>query len=263
VSVGGGGWRPTPAVMPKRRPVIPPAQRPPARSKFQVASGVPRRGLRDAIVWPDTGLLLALGTDESLLERFRRHYRGRIRLAKRVAREVRLLSEDSPLPDARDQDHDRVAAATRVARAILLGTRALPLVELCAEDLADVEKVTEQLKALSDIGGKSHGGEAEIIVLAARAANRDKTTQVLLANDGGASVIAHRYGVPTRHIGDLLAEFACSDPDLTPESCLAAFNAAIRVSAPPVHSRPAGIEGFTCSGTATGCVPCEDAERTS
>jgi len=263
VSVGGDGWRPTPAMMPKRRPVIPPAQRPPARSKFHVATGMPRRGLRDAIVWPDTGLLLALGTDESLLERFRRHYGGRIRLAKRVAREVRLLSEDSPFPGACDQDYDRVAAATRAVRAILLGPRALPLFELCAEDLAVVEKVTEQLKALSDIGGKSHGGEAEIIVLAARAARSDKSTQVLLSNDGGASVIAHRYEIPTRHIGDLLAEFSCSDPDLAPESCIAAFNAAIQISAPPVCSRPTGIEGFTCSGTAAGCVPCEDAERTS
>jgi hypothetical protein len=263
MSLGGDEWRPTPAMMPKRRPVIPPAQRPPARSQFQVAVGIPRRGLRDAIVWPDTGLLLALGTDESLLERFRRHYRGRIRLAKRVAREVRLLSEDSTAPDARDQDFERVDAATRVVRSILLGTRALPLVELCAEDLADVGRVTEQLKALSDTGGKSHGGEAEIIVLAAKAANRNKTPQVLLANDGGASVIAHRYGVPTRHIGDLLAEFACSDLDFAPGSCLAAFNAAIRVSAPPARSRPTGVEGFTCSGTATGCVPCDNVERTS
>ena len=76
------GRRPTPAMMPRRRPVIPPVQRPPARSRFVVAADIPRRGPRRAIVWPDTGVLLALGTDQALLDRFRRHYRGRIRLTR-------------------------------------------------------------------------------------------------------------------------------------------------------------------------------------
>ena len=72
--------RPTPAMMPRRRPAIPPAQRPPARARFLVAVEIPRRGTQGAIVWPDTGVLLGLGTDQGLLDRFRRHYRGRIRL---------------------------------------------------------------------------------------------------------------------------------------------------------------------------------------
>ena len=77
--------RPTPAMMPRRRPAIPLAQRPPARARFLVAVGIPRRGMQGAIVWPDTGVLLGLGTDQDLLDRFRRHYRR-----QNPAREARV-----------------------------------------------------------------------------------------------------------------------------------------------------------------------------
>ena len=127
--------RPTPAMMPRRRPAIPLAQRPPARARFLVAAGIPRRGAQGAIVWPDTGVLLGLGTDQDLLDRFRRHYRGRIRLAKLVCRELRAFSEQ-PTGEAPDEDYDRITAATRAVRTLLIGESALPVTELADDDLS-------------------------------------------------------------------------------------------------------------------------------
>jgi hypothetical protein len=253
------GPRPTPAMMPRRRPAIPPAQRAPARSAFKVAVGVPRRGVPGAIMWPDTGVLLALGTDQQLLDRFCSHYRGRVRLTRRVARELRAHSEASLDADAPDQDHDRRSAATMAVRTLLVGERSLPLAEPSEEDLAEIARVADQLRGLADAGGKSHGGEAEIIVLAVREATRCGTEQILLSNDGGASIVADIYGIPARHVGDVLAEFACADPDLAPEMCLTAFQAAVRVSAPPAHCRQETADGFTCTASPSGCAACDGA----
>lgn len=253
--------RPTPAMMPRRRPAIPPAQRPPARVRFLVAVGIPRRGAQGAIVWPDTGVLLGLGTDQDLLARFRRHYRGRIRLAKLVCRELRALSEQ-PAGEASDEDYDRITAATRAVRALLIGESALPVTELGDDDLSAAGNVAEQLKALSEVPGKRHSGEAELIVLAEKQAARGQGKHILLSNDGGASIVAGQHGISTRHIGDILAEWACADPELAAEACMRAFNVAIRISAPPFSSRPADIQAFTCTRTATGCDQCDKIKRT-
>ena len=255
----GEGPRPTPAMMPRRRPAIPPAQRPPARARFLVAVEIPRRGTQGAIVWPDTGVLLGLGTDQGLLDRFRRHYRGRIRLTKLVCRELRAFSEQ-PTGGAPDEDYDRITAATRAVRTLLIGESALPVTELGDEDLAAAASVTEQLKALSEVPGKRHGGEAELIVLAEKLAVLGRGKHVLLSNDGGASIVAGQHGISTRHIGDVLAEFACADPDLAAEACMRAFDVAIRISAPPVRSQPTSVQAFTCTRTATGCDQCDKIE---
>lgn len=256
------GPRPTPAMMPRCRPVIPPAQRPPARSTYLVAADVPRRGLVDAVVWPDTGVLLGLGTDRALLDRFRRHYRGRIRITKIVARELRIRSE-LPTDGVPDDEYDRIAAATTVVQALLVGPRSLQPVESGLEDLPAVEKVTQQLRALSEVPGKRHGGEAEIIVLSSKQARLGSRKHVLLSNDGGASVIAGRYGISARHIGDTLAEFACADPGLKPEACFHAFEVAVRVSAPPANCRPSGTQDFTCAMNSSGCAICDPVDRVS
>jgi hypothetical protein len=253
--------RPTPAMMPRRRPAIPPAQRAPARARFLAAVDIPQRGTRGAIIWPDTGVLLGLGTDQGLLDRFRRHYRGRIRLTKLVCRELRALSEQ-PTGGAPDEDYDRIAAATRAVRTLLIGESALPVTELGDEDLNAAASVTEQLKTLSEVPGKRHSGEAELIVLAEKQAALDRGKHVLLSNDGGASIVAGQHGISTRHIGDVLAEFACADPALAAEACMRAFDVAIRISAPPARSRPAGAQAFTCNRTATGCDQCDRIDRT-
>jgi hypothetical protein len=226
-----------------------------------VAVDIPRRGAQGAIVWPDTGVLLGLGTDQGLLDRFRRHYRGRIRLTKLVCRELRAFSEQSTI-GAADKDYDRIAAATRAVRTLLIGENALAITELGDEDLTAAASVTEQLKALSDVPGKRHSGEAELIVMAEKQAALGQGKHVLLSNDGGASIVAGQHGISTRHIGDVLAEFACADPDLEAEGCMRAFNVAIRISAPPVRSRPASVQAFTCTRSTTGCDQCDRIDRT-
>jgi hypothetical protein len=253
--------RPTPAMMPRRRPAIPPAQRPPARAGFLVAVDIPQRGAQRAIIWPDTGVLLGLGTDQGLLDRFRRHYRGRIRLTKLVCRELRAFSEQ-PTGGAPDEDYDRITAATRAVRTLLIGESALPVTELGDEDLAGAASVTEQLKALSEVSGKRHSGEAELIILAEKQAALSRDKHVLLSNDGGASIVAGQHGISTRHIGDVLAEFACADPALAAEACMRAFDVAIRISAPPACSRPTGVQAFSCTRTATGCDQCDRIDQT-
>ena len=105
--------------------------------------------------------------------------------------------------------------------------------------------VTEQLKALSEVPGKRHSGEAELIVLAEKQAALGQGKHILLSNDGGASIVAGQHGISTRHIGDILAEFACADPELAAEACMRAFNVAIRISAPPFSSRPTSVQAFT------------------
>lgn len=254
--------RPSPAMMPRRRPVIPPAQRAPRRSTFRAADGIPRRGWPDAIVWPDTGILLVLGTDGQLLRRFRGRYGGKIRVADVVDREIRGLSEGVPGPDAPDTEYDRIAAATHAVRELLLGARSLPVVRLREQDLEEVAHVTEQLRALSDDKNKKHGGEAQIIVLAARTASEQGCRQVLLTNDGGASVVAHQHGIPARHAADVIAELACADASLTPEMCLAVFRASVPISAPPAHCRPTDAAAFTCRATSSGCAACDSTEHT-
>ena len=253
--------RPTPAMMPRRRPVIRPAQRAPARARFLVAMDIPRRGTQGAIVWPDTGVLLGLGTEQDLLDRFRRHYRGRIRLTALVCRELRALSEQ-PTGEASDDDYDRIMAATRAVQTLLIGESALPVAELGDEDLTAVGNVTEQLKALSEDPGRRHSGEAQLIVLAEKQAALGESKHILLSNDGGASIVAGEHGISIRHIGDVLAEFACADPDLAAETCMQAFNVAIRISAPPVRSRPTNVQAFTCARSVTGCDQCERIGRT-
>ena len=214
-------------------------------------------GLVERVVWPDTGVLLGLGTDQALLDRFRAHYRGRIRLTQLVARELRAHSEKRLEDGASDDDYDRIAAATRAVQALLIGDRSLSLVGPEIEDLPAVNNVTEQLKALVETSSKAHGGEAMIIVLAAKQAARDQKQHVLLSNDGGASIIADRYGIRTRHMGDVLAEFGCADPNLTPEDWLRSFGIAVRVSAPPARVRPTSSQAFTCVRRMTGCVECD------
>jgi hypothetical protein len=242
--------------MARRRPVIPPAQRPPARSVYKIAFDMPRRGIPGSLAWPDTGVLIGLGISQELLARFRRHYRARIRVTKRVASELRghsLVATES----LADEAHDRVMAARAAVQALLIGPDALQPVEATMEDLPEIERITQQLKAKSDDKAKGHGGEAEIIALAAKEARRNSKVHLLLTNDGGASIIAHEHGLPSRHIGDMLAEFACDDPQLAPEACRQAFEKALRLSAPPAHSRQSGAADFTCRKNSSGCDHCD------
>jgi hypothetical protein len=255
MSEGAVGRAPSPIMMPRRRPVVPPAQRPPVRSAYQVAVDMPRRGV-PAAVWPDTGVLLNLGTDQQLLDRFRKRHHGQIRLAKAVARELRRHSELSTADLAEDA-YDRVSAASLAVRCLLVGPDRLNVVEPDLQDLPEIENVALQLKALSEAADKRHGGEAEIVVLASRYARLQPTRQVLFTNDGGASIVAKHHGIPSRHFGDILAEFACADRAVDPIKWFSTFTFAVRISAPPAHCRPTDAKYFACSADAFGCTSCD------
>src|SRR5258708_5338206 len=135
-------------MMPKRKPSIPAAQRAPSRATFHVSSDVPRRGWAESIVWPDTGVLLALGTDATLLKRFRQLYGGRVRIARGVAHEIRRISETTLMDQATDADHERVNSAKKVVQAFLLAGGAFPVVQLEQQDLTAVADVTPKLHVL-------------------------------------------------------------------------------------------------------------------
>ena len=236
-----------------------PAPRPP-RARFVVAAAVPRRGWADAVVWPDTGVLLSLGVAPDLPARFRQQYRGRVRVARNVGLEVRGQSQ-AKAPDG-DVAHRRREAAAVAVRELLLAGTSLPVVHLAEEDLPEVQRVADRLAALSDDPSKRHGGEAACIVLARRAAATVPGRHVLLTNDGGASTVADRYGIPSRHAADVLAELSCADPALTAAACWRHHQDAVAFSGIPANARPAGRSAFDCLADGGGtCRACDEADR--
>ncbi len=258
-----GGAPPSPMSMPPRRtlPVIPAAPSPAAarpRTVYKVAADIPRRGWPTAKVWTDTGVLLFVGTQAELPGRFRAHFRNRVRVARTVDREVRSHSNRSPAASAPVKDHQRVAAAALSVRELLLGGTGLPVAQVAMEDLGEVAKVAAELERLGDPEApKKHGGEAEVIVLAMREAEVSTRPQVLLTNDGGASVVASGRGLRSRHAGDVLAELACADPALDADTCWQQFSDGTPVSEIPLHWRPHSRSAFVCSKTGSGCGPCD------
>jgi len=253
---------PTPAMMPKRRPVIPPPPRRLQPSRFAVAGDMPRRGWPDAVSWPDTGIFLVLGSDAHLPEQFRRHFRGRVRVANGVAREVRGHARTSPPADAAPREHHRYDAASNAVRELLVADRTLPIVELEEDDLAAVDLVMAQLKALEAEPTKRHAGEAQIIVLAEKAA-RSHPTQVVLTNDGGASVVAQKHGLRSRHAGDVLAEMACANPDMDAGELWSVFSHCVTFTAPPSHARPTSDQDLRCRRQQDSCPTCDEVERST
>jgi hypothetical protein len=256
------GPRPHPGLMPKKRAAVPaaPARPPAAGLAYAVDPAIRRRGLADAAAWPDTSVLLSMharcpadgpGSDVDVPGIFREHYRGRLRLAERIDKELRGLTGHS--------NHDVASAAENAVQRLRFGNRPLDVQRPALTDMSEVEKVHAQLKAVPGASGdpKKHLGEAEVIVLARKAAVRGQT-QILLANDAGASVVAQAHGISSRHAADVIAELACADAALTPEGCLRRFRAGDKVSRVPRACLPSGPEAFACAraGNET-CVTCD------
>lgn len=245
----------SPTSMPMRRiPSIPPRYtRPPPRAHFVVAKDIPRRGLTDSHVWPDTGVLLALGVSPDLPKRFRSLYSGRARVPRQVENELRGHSR----PSAGAGQASKVAAATSVVNALFIGHSAFPKPELKDEDMPLVERIRVALKGLPGAIGKSHGGEAVMIALAVRSGRESHARQVLLANDGGASVVAAAHGIATRHAADVFAEMACADPTLDADLCFENFKSACAISSPPASCTPNDRSYFACRKEGDSCRPCD------
>lgn len=255
-----GSAQPTPGDMPRRAPVLPPPpHRPYVPSKFHVAEDYPRRGLAGVLPYTDTGVLLFVGTDPALIARLRSHYGGRLKIVKAVEREIRGTASQRPPDNAAPEDHARFAAADRCVRELFHAVGGIATEVVDYADLPAVAEIVKELERLAPTGpsGK-HGGEAELIVLV----KKSLTTQpdcphVVLTNDGGASVVAHLHGLVARHSADLLAEFACSDDDMTADNCWTAWQNGKDVSRLPAHCRPSDRSAFVCSRSASGtCRTC-------
>lgn len=258
--------RPSPRLMPNRTSIIPPSTRPPGPPQpavYAVDPTIARRGDPQCVVWPDTGVLLSIHAspnppdshgDYDMPTRFRAHYRKRTRLAPRITREIRGLASGSGT-----SAHDfRVSSAASTAYTrLLLGPGALPPVALTADDAKEVEKVQAQLRALpgADQSPRKHGGEAEIIVLAAKAAAGGKR-HVILANDVGASVVAKAHGLSSRHAADVIAELSCSDPTLDATTCQRRFRLGNDVSGVPAACAPKDPTAFQCVSSGSTCALC-------
>jgi hypothetical protein len=253
----GTGSRPNPSMMPKRSPNIPLA--PPGLRKriFAIADDIPQRGWDAAVAWPDTGVLLVLGMHSDLPARFRDRYPGRINVATQVSREVRSHSDGQAGPNEPESIYLRVQAARAVVRSLLLGSGSLPILALEEGDLTAVDVARDQLAALSADPKKKHGGEAEIIVLARKNMRSDGPPQVMFTNDGAASVVASKMGVPSRHSGHLLAELACHDMEFTPAEALTYFTSSLIVTSPPRVALMLSEANYTCQAQAGVCKSCD------
>lgn len=255
-----GPDRPHPGLMPKKRAAVPTAPaRPaaaPASRLYAVDPSIPRRGIPGSVGWADTSVLLSLHArppaepvaeaDVDVPAAFQALYAGRLRLAERVCKELRGISNGTPGGSDREVDL-RDAASAAVLR-LLVGEGALLPQRPELADLPEIEKVASQLRALPSANNKpgSHAGEAEVIVLASKATRPSGPRQVLLANDAGASRVALLHGLPSRHAGNVLAELACAGRELTPALCLRRFYVGNRVSGVPRSCAPTGTEAFTC-----------------
>lgn len=261
--------RPHPGLMPKRPAVVPPAPPPAAAPRavtaYAVDPTIPRRGNPGAVVWPDTGVLLSIHAlpqppDSHVVcdmpDRFRAHYRRRVRLAPRVANEIRWLSQRG---GSSNYDLEVSSAASLAYTRLLLGDRALTPVQLASQDLTAVERVKAQLRALpgADQDKHKHQGEAESIVLAAKAASLADSRHLLLANDAGASVVARQHGLSSRHAVNVIAELSCADPALDARTCLRRFHLGNAVSRVPAACVPRDETAFECERDGGACSICD------
>lgn len=218
---------------------------------------MPRRGWPGAHVLPDTGVLLAVGRKPAVLREFAAHYVDRITVLTAIRDEVRRKAKIPPALRRADDVHACDAAGKVMAHGIDPGL--LPVVASPPPvTSADVTMATAVLAALQGAGGdpRQHAGEAAVIVECARRNSLGSRQNVMLANDGPASLVAAAHGVLTRHAGDVLAEFACADPTRTAESLLADFTHACNATRPPEDVLPTTREAFRCRRAGGTCGPC-------
>lgn len=210
------------------------------------------------MVWVDTGILLALGTNPELLTRFRRRYLGRAQVSRGVDREVRGISLAVSSSAKSDVGLMVRQAAKLAVQGLLVDSPQLRVYELQMSDLRQVDQIKQQLRAFSKGSESKHGGEAELIVLAVRQMQKSGKTQLMLANDGAASVVARGHGLLSRHIGDLIGEFGCADTELGELRCFQLYSEAIEVSTPPTHVRALSAAAFRCSMRSGTCNVCDE-----
>lgn len=243
--------------MPQRkRPTIPPRDNRKPASKFVSSNEIPRRGWRDAIVWPDTGIFLLLGVEDDLPDRFMRLYKNRIRVPRKIEGELRGHTNGGTSRN----DQLTAAAARASVNAMFLGETRFRQPELEEEDIPLVDDLRAALSKTPGGLGKAHGGEATLIALAVRMKKSSGKRQVLLSNDGGASAVAALHQIPTRHAADVLCEIACSDSTITAQRCWEIFSKTRDISCPPRACHPANSSTFECKISSGTCAPCDEVD---
>ncbi len=88
-----------------------------SHGKFAIAS-IPRRGWPAAQVWPDTGVLLAVGRKPAVLREFAAHYNGRITVVLAVRDEIRRKAAIPPALRRHDDVHACDAAGKVMSHAL-------------------------------------------------------------------------------------------------------------------------------------------------
>ena len=138
----------------------------------------------------------------------------------------------------------------------LVPTSRLRTVDRSLADPKVRDDIRMKLRALAPDANSGHGGETDLIALAVAEKCASGRQQTLLANDAGASIVAHGYGIPTRHSGDVLAEFACADRSLEPQDLLKVFRRAVAVSGITGNAQPKTKQAFTCGHDGRSCGDC-------
>lgn len=254
MSEAPGANAPNPGMMPRRRPL---PVRPIGAGPTHVptpAVATPRRGWPNALLWADTGPLLAVAGRDGLLDAVLEHVEGRLRISTVVAGEVRRWARVA------DPDSAQLASwATVVVREVLDAGVAV-IVPTSAENQVLQDDVLLKLRNLPSSTPtpqtqRKNAGEAASIAACTQEIKRGNRI-VMLSNDGGARQVAAQYGVPVKDFGDLLKELVCAGRR-TAEEAYDDFMFVSEYTCPPNRRWPKDADEMRCLAVDGHCLRCD------
>ncbi|MFJ3270342.1 hypothetical protein [Streptomyces sp. NPDC086776] len=195
-------------------------------------------------------------------------YGPSLAVTEAVAAEVRRMAA-IPAPRRTPENRLRCNGADAIARILDLGEIKVCPLPTSSDTIDQLGRILRQLDeieaAQNERMGRTteplssahkHAGEAHSIVSALRTLELGRTT-LLLTNDGGAMKVAERNGISYKHVGHLLAEFACTDPAVSADELFHQFTAMTASFATvPLHARPADNRFFSCDMRDGVCILC-------
>lgn len=260
--------RPSPKGMALRRPSLQPRTQGAVRQRTP-APALPRRHVSVDMAWGDTGTLCCLALRPVTLNKVMRLYGPSLVVTEAVAEEVRRMAA-IPAPHRTPENRLRCNGADAITRILDRGE-----IKVCPlpASLGTIDQLGRVLRQLDEIevaanerlgrtaeplsSARKHAGEAHSIVSALRTLELGRTT-LLLTNDGGAMKVAERNGVSYKHVGDLLAEFACTDPAIPADELFRQFTSMTASFATvPLSVRPSDDSPFSCLMRDDACGICD------
>ncbi len=214
-------------------------------------SAVPQRGWSDALILPDTGILISAGRQRATLHKVAAHYKGRILVARLVADEINRQADPANRVDP------LLRSAAAYARTGFVGAPEVETVDLIQDDVPLFDQVVAQLRNMpgsAEAHSAAHGGEAAVLAIAKRLISKGRRV-VVLSNDGGAAKVAASLAVPLKHFGQVLRELVCAGTIDAPEA-IGIFRHAETVSGVPSFARPSDQLYFECNSVAGSCSRC-------